>query len=99
MPDQWRNVSAHVQPLASGRPVAPGEACELSDDPHDRALRCSGAFVAAETATDYDAMRLEQLQALADGARLDVAGSGQGGAVVKADLVKALKSNAKKETT
>lgn len=96
----YRNVDAHVHSLASGRPVAPGDTCQPDpDSTHDQALIVSGALIPAETETDYDAMKLEQLQALADGAGLDVKGTGQGGTVVKADLVKALKSNAKKETT
>lgn len=95
MTDLWRNVSAHMQPLASGRPVAPGETCELNlNDPHDKALSES-AFAAAQDATDYESLHVEQLQSLATAAGIDVKGTGQGGAVLKADLVKALK----KETT
>jgi hypothetical protein len=48
--DQWRNVSAHVQPLASGRLVAPGDTSGLDpDDPHDAALIEDGAFAKVDT--------------------------------------------------
>lgn len=98
MPDQWRNVSAHVQPLASGRLVAAGELCEPNlDDPHDKTLITDGALIAAETSTDYAAMKHDQLEAYADGAGLDVKGTGQGGTVTNADLVKALTAHDKKD--
>lgn len=51
---EFRNVSAHAQPLASGRLIAPGDTAniDLKDkdlDPHDRALVEGGAFVEVET--------------------------------------------------
>lgn len=50
MPDKWRNVSSHAQPLASGRLIAPGELCSPDlDDPHDLALTEDGSLVQAET--------------------------------------------------
>lgn len=90
------NVSTHAQPLASGRVLAPGETATLSDDPHDRALIASGAFVETETSTDYGAMRRDQLDAYADARGLDVKGTGKDGGVVAADLAKALTADDKK---
>jgi pyruvate/2-oxoglutarate dehydrogenase complex dihydrolipoamide acyltransferase (E2) component len=91
------NVSTHAQPLASGRVLAPGESAPISDGAHDQALVTDGALVPAETQTDYAAMRHEQLAALAEGAELEVKGSGKDGAVTNADLVKALTAHNKKE--
>lgn len=50
MPDtEYRNVSTHPQPLASGRVLAPGEASPVSGDDHDRALIESGALLPVDT--------------------------------------------------
>src|SRR4051812_17703297 len=95
----YSNVSTHAQPLASGRVVAPGEHATLSDDPHDSALLESGAFLATETETNYAAMRRDQLDAYADGRGLDVKGTGKEGAVVAADLAKALTADDKRTAT
>lgn len=85
-----RNVSAHAQPLASGRLVAPGDPCEPNlEDPHDLALVADGALAPVEDTTDYEAMSVEQLQGLVDGAELKVKATGKAGPV-KEDLVKAL---------
>lgn len=48
---EFRNVSAHAQPLASGRLVAPGATAKLDlDDPHEKALAGpGGSFVPVET--------------------------------------------------
>lgn len=95
MSEPHRNISGHVQPLASGRLVAPDETCEPDlNDPHDLALVESGALAPAETETDYAAMRVEQLAALAAGAELDVKPTGKDGPV-KADYVKALTAHDK----
>jgi hypothetical protein len=90
------NVSTHAQPLASGQVVGPGEQATLTDDPHDRALLAEGTFVATETQTDYAGMRRDQLDAYAEGRELDVKGTGKDGAVVAADLAKALAADDKK---
>jgi hypothetical protein len=90
------NVSTHAQPLASGQVVAPGEHATLTGDPHDRALLDSGAFLATETETNYAAMRRDQLDAYAEPRGLDVKGTGKEGAVVAADLAKALTADDKK---
>lgn len=91
-----RNVTAHAQPLASGRLVAPGDSCEPDlEDPHDRALIAEGALVPAQTSTDYAGMRHDQLAALAEGAGLDVEPTGRDGSVTNKDLVKALAAHDK----
>jgi hypothetical protein len=88
---EYRNVSSHAQPLASGRLVAPGDTCNPDlQTGHDQALVQDGALTAVEDSIDYGALRVEQLQAIADGAALDVKGTGKDGTVVKDDLVKAL---------
>lgn len=89
------NVSTHAQPLASGQVIAPGDTADLTDDPHDRALRDSGAFVATQTETDYTAMRHDQLAAYADAAGLDVKSTGKSDEPTNADFVKALTANDK----
>jgi hypothetical protein len=99
MPDtEYVNVTTHPQPLASGRVLAPGESARVSDDHHDRALIADGALTARETTTDYDAMHVDQLEGLAEGAELEVKGTGKDGAVTKPDLIKALQANDKKES-
>jgi hypothetical protein len=51
MPDDYRNVRRTAVTIASGRPLAPGEAARIDlDDPHDKALVDDGALVKAETA-------------------------------------------------
>lgn len=47
---EFRNVSAHAQPLASGRLVAPGDTCKPNlKDPHDKSLADAGDLVPVET--------------------------------------------------
>lgn len=98
MPDTHTNVSTHPVSLASGRVLAPGEASPISGDAHDRALIADGTLVPTETRTDYSAMKHDQLAAYAEGAELDVKGTGKDGTVTNADLEKALAANDKKES-
>lgn len=96
MADTHRNTGLHAVTLESGQPVGVGETCTPGDNDHDQGLIADGHLSAVETATDYDAMHVDQLQALAAGAGLEIDGTGKDGAVLKADLTKALKSNEKK---
>lgn len=98
MPDEYRNVSTVPVPLASGQIIATGDTCEPDPkEPHDRDLVDAGALVPVETETDYSKLRHDHLQALADGAGLEVKGTGADGSATNADLIKALKANDKKK--
>lgn len=47
--DTFRNVSDHAVTLASGQPLAPGEAAESDmKDPHDKTLRNEGLLTKAD---------------------------------------------------
>lgn len=49
MPDEYRNISSHAVTLASGRPLAIGDAAEINlKDPHDKALLDDGTLIKAE---------------------------------------------------
>jgi hypothetical protein len=99
MPDDYRNRETHAVTLASGRPLAPGETSPLNlDDPHDQALLEQGSVVLVDESTDYDALSVEALAHDADGRGLTVKGTGKEGAVLKADLVKALQADDKKRS-
>ena len=50
MADQYRNVSSHALTLASGQPLAPGDAGDTDmTDPHDKALRDEGRLAKVDT--------------------------------------------------
>ena len=50
MSDEYVNVSRTAVTLASGRPLAPGEADKINPkDPHDQALVDDGLLLKAET--------------------------------------------------
>lgn len=104
MPDEYRNRETHAVTLASGRPLAPGDAAPLTTDehgevlPHDQLLVEEGSLVLVDESTDYDALSAEALANDAQGRGLTVKGTGKDGAVVKADLVKALEADDKKRS-
>lgn len=95
---EYRNIGLHAVSLASGTPLAPGDT-GIPDlkDLHDKALVDDGALVPVETATDYTRLPAGQLQALAEGAGLQVTGSGKDGNVLAADYAKALTANDQKK--
>lgn len=98
MPDEYRNRETHALTLASGRSLAPAEAAPISDDPHDQALLEQGSLIMVDETVDYDRdFTRDQLAAIAEGRDLQVKGSGQGGDVLKADLVRALQADDKKK--
>jgi hypothetical protein len=104
MPDDYRNRETHAVTLASGRPLAPGDAAPLTTDepgdvdPHDQGLLDEGSLVLVDETTDYDALSVEALTNLAISRDVTVKGTGKDGTVLKADLVKALQSDDKKRS-
>lgn len=95
---EYRNVSTVPVPLASGQIIAIGDTCDPDlNEPHDKNLVKDGALLPVETETDYSKLRHDQLKALADGAELEVKGTGADGSATNPDLIKALKANDKKK--
>lgn len=46
---EYRNIASHAVTLASGRPLAVGDAAEIDPkDPHDKALVDDGTLIKAE---------------------------------------------------
>lgn len=99
MPDEYRNRLTHAVTLASGRPLAPGDAGPINlDDPHDQGLLDEGSLILVDGTVDYDALSAEALAHDAEGRSLNVKGTGKDGAVLKTDLVKALQADDKKRS-
>ena len=62
------------------------------DDVIGEEVREDGIPVALDDEPDYESLSVAELRELAEAASVEVAGTGKGGAVLKADLIRALRA-------